>query len=100
MTTYRVDGEYLDGRHPSEVTFTASLKEDLQRRDFTINAMAYSETEGLQDYFGGFRDLQNGVIRAVGDPVKRFGEDSCGSCAQCALQPSWGIQWKRIHCVP
>ena len=59
VTTYRVDGEYLDGRHPSEVTFTASLKEDLQRRDFTINAMAYSETEGLQDYFGGFRDLQN-----------------------------------------
>lgn len=76
VTTYRVDGEYLDGRHPSEVTFTASLKEDLQRRDFTINAMAYSETEGLQDYFGGFRDLQSEVIRAVGDPVKRFGEDS------------------------
>lgn len=76
VTTYRVDGEYLDGRHPSEVTFTASLKEDLQRRDFTINAMAYSEKDGLRDFFGGYTDLKNGVIRAVGDPMKRFGEDA------------------------
>lgn len=76
VTTYRVDGEYLDGRHPSEVTFTASLKEDLQRRDFTINAMAYSEKKGLQDLFGGLPDLEKGLIRAVGDPAKRFGEDA------------------------
>ena len=76
VTTYRVDGEYLDGRHPSEVTFTASLKEDLQRRDFTINAMAYSEKNGLQDFFGGLQDLKNKRIRAVGDPMKRFGEDA------------------------
>ncbi len=76
VTTYRVDGEYLDGRHPSEVTFTASLQEDLQRRDFTINAMAYSERKGLQDLFGGLPDLEKGLIRAVGDPAKRFGEDA------------------------
>lgn len=76
VTTYRVDGEYLDGRHPSQVTFTASLQEDLQRRDFTINAMAYSEKMGLQDFFGGLSDLEKGLIRAVGDPAKRFGEDA------------------------
>lgn len=76
VTTYRLDGEYLDGRHPSGVTFTASLREDLLRRDFTINAMAYSESAGLQDFFGGLQDLEKGVIRAVGDPEKRFGEDA------------------------
>ena len=76
VTTYRIDGDYLDGRHPSEVTFTSSLREDLQRRDFTINAMAYSESRGLQDCFDGVSDLENGRIRAVGDPMKRFGEDA------------------------
>ena len=76
ITTYRIDGEYLDGRHPSDVTFTASLREDLQRRDFTINAMAYSERDGLQDFFGGLSDLENRRIRAVGDPSRRFGEDA------------------------
>ena len=76
VTTYRIDGEYLDGRHPSEVTFTASLEEDLKRRDFTINAMAYSESAGLKDFFGGVADLEKGLIRAVGDPMKRFGEDA------------------------
>lgn len=76
VTTYRIDGEYFDGRHPSKVTFTASLEEDLKRRDFTINAMAYSESAGLKDFFGGAQDLQNGVIRAVGDPAERFGEDA------------------------
>ena len=76
VTTYRIDGEYLDGRHPSGVTFTRSLREDLQRRDFTINAMAYSDSRGLQDCFGGLEDLENGLIRAVGDPMKRFGEDA------------------------
>lgn len=76
VTTYRIDGAYLDGRHPSEVTFTASLREDLLRRDFTINAMAYSGRDGLQDFFGGLDDLRRGVIRAVGVPVQRFGEDA------------------------
>ncbi|MDO5131475.1 MAG: CCA tRNA nucleotidyltransferase [Eubacteriales bacterium] len=76
VTTYRVDGEYLDGRHPSDVTFTSSLREDLLRRDFTINAMAYSDSAGLQDCFGGLEDLERGRIRAVGDPVKRFEEDA------------------------
>ncbi len=76
VTTYRVDGKYEDSRHPSEVTFTRSLKEDLLRRDFTINAMAYNDTEGLVDIFGGMEDLQNQVIRCVGDARARFGEDA------------------------
>jgi len=76
VTTYRVDGKYEDGRHPKEVTFTASLEEDLKRRDFTINAMAYNDTKGLVDLFGGKEDLDNGVIRAVGNPTERFTEDA------------------------
>ena len=76
ITTYRVDGEYLDGRHPSEVTFTASLQEDLQRRDFTIKKKKKKKKKGLQDLFGGLPDLEKGLIRAVGDPAKRFGEDA------------------------
>ncbi len=76
VTTYRLDGEYRDGRHPEEVSFTRSLEEDLKRRDFTINAMAYSPKRGLTDLFGGRADLEKKVIRAVGDPEKRFGEDA------------------------
>lgn len=76
VTTYRIDGEYEDGRHPKEVTFTASLEEDLKRRDFTINAMAYSESTGIIDLFGGIDDLRSGIIRAVGDPKERFSEDA------------------------
>ena len=76
VTTYRVDGKYEDSRHPSEVTFTRSLKEDLLRRDFTINAMAYNDTEGLVDIFGGIEDLQNQTIRCVGNAKARFGEDA------------------------
>ena len=76
VTTYRVDGVYEDGRHPKAVTFTPSLREDLQRRDFTINAMAYREPGVLVDLFGGQKDLADGVIRAVGDPVQRFSEDA------------------------
>ena len=71
VTTFRVDGVYEDGRHPKEVTFTPSLKEDLRRRDFTINAMAYNNASGLVDLFGGQQDLENGVVRAVGDPVQK-----------------------------
>ncbi len=76
VTTYRVDGKYEDSRHPSEVTFTRSLKEDLLRRDFTINAMAYNDADGLVDIFGGMEDLQAGVIRCVGDATARFSEDA------------------------
>ena len=76
VTTFRVDGVYEDGRHPKQVTFTPSLEEDLKRRDFTINAMAYSGSSGLVDLFGGQKDLEDGVIRAVGDPLQRFSEDA------------------------
>ncbi len=76
VTTYRVDGKYEDGRHPKEVTFTASLEEDLKRRDFTINAMAYNDIRGLVDLFGGEEDLEAGIIRAVGNPTERFTEDA------------------------
>ncbi len=76
VTTYRIDGKYEDGRHPSEVTFTRELKEDLLRRDFTINAMAYNDTEGLVDIFGGMEDIRNKVIRCVGNPEARFSEDA------------------------
>lgn len=76
VTTYRIDGEYMDGRHPSEVQFTSELIEDLKRRDFTINAMAYNESDGLVDAFGGIEDLQQGVVRCVGNAWERFGEDA------------------------
>ena len=76
VTTYRVDGEYEDGRHPKEVTFTASLEEDLKRRDFTINAMAYNPSGGLVDLFGGLEDIDRKIIRCVGDPLERVTEDA------------------------
>ncbi len=76
VTTYRVDGEYEDHRHPKEVTFTASLEEDLKRRDFTINAMAYNPETGLVDIFHGMEDLERKVIRCVGNPGERFDEDA------------------------
>ena len=76
ITTYRVDGDYADNRHPDRVSFTATLREDLARRDFTVNAMAYSEVRGLVDIFGGREDLAAGIIRAVGDPGRRFSEDA------------------------
>ena len=76
ITTYRIDGEYEDGRHPKEVEFTADLREDLRRRDFTINAMAYSHETGLVDIFGGLEDLKAGRIRCVGNAMERFTEDA------------------------
>ena len=75
ITTYRRDGEYLDNRHPSFVTFSKELSDDLSRRDFTVNAMAYHPTRGLVDLFDGRRDLDFGIIRCVGNPTKRFRED-------------------------
>ena len=76
ITTFRVDGEYLDSRHPESVEFSKDTKDDLSRRDFTVNAMAFNEKEGVIDAFGGQNDLQNRIIRAVGDPEKRFSEDA------------------------
>lgn len=76
VTTYRLDGAYEDSRHPASVEFTRSLVEDLKRRDFTINAMAYNEKDGLVDEFDGIGDLERGVIRCVGCPKERFGEDA------------------------
>ena len=75
-TTFRTDGSYTDGRHPDEVQFVPDVREDLARRDFTINAMAYNAAEGLVDPFGGQKDLQNGLLRAVGEPQQRFTEDA------------------------
>lgn len=76
VTTYRIDGKYEDSRHPTEVIFTRNLREDLLRRDFTINAMAYNDTEGIVDIFGGMDDLKRKVIRCVGNAEERFGEDA------------------------
>lgn len=76
VTTYRIDGIYEDSRHPKEVTFTASLEEDLKRRDFTVNAMAYNERTGLVDIFGGLADIDQGIIRCVGNAEERFTEDA------------------------
>ncbi len=76
VTTYRIDGDYGDGRHPDSVSFTKSLEEDLKRRDFTINAMAYNDEAGLVDIFGGQEDLKRGLIRCVGAPEERFREDA------------------------
>ena len=75
-TTFRTEGSYTDGRHPDVVQFVPDVREDLARRDFTINAMAYNEAEGLVDPFGGQKDLQNGLLRAVGEPQQRFTEDA------------------------
>ena len=75
-TTFRTEGSYTDGRHPDAVTFVPDVREDLARRDFTINAMAYNAAEGLVDPFGGQVDLQNGLLRAVGEPQQRFTEDA------------------------
>lgn len=76
VTTYRIDGEYADSRHPEEVTFTTNLVEDLKRRDFTINAMAYNDDAGLVDVFGGIEDMEKKLIKCVGSPEERFGEDA------------------------
>lgn len=76
ITTFRVDGEYTDSRHPDAVRFTASIEDDLARRDFTVNAMAYNRERGLIDPFGGQKDLENRILRAVGEPSQRFEEDA------------------------
>lgn len=76
VTTYRTDGEYGDHRRPESVTFVKSLREDLARRDFTVNAIAYNKHDGIIDYFGGTDDIKNKLLRAVGEPERRFTEDA------------------------
>ncbi|MBQ8209505.1 MAG: CCA tRNA nucleotidyltransferase [Clostridia bacterium] len=76
ITTFRIDGEYTDNRHPDSVKFTKDVKEDLARRDFTVNAIAYNPQEGVIDPFGGIEDIKKGIIRCVGSPDKRFNEDA------------------------
>ena len=76
VTTFRTEGEYKDSRHPQNVEFVTDLREDLSRRDFTVNAMAFNETVGLVDLFGGVSDIKNKILRAVGDSDKRFSEDA------------------------
>ena len=76
ITTFRTEGDYRDNRHPEWVKFVPDIKEDLARRDFTVNAMAYSPKRGFADPFGGREDLKNFILRAVGDPERRFREDS------------------------
>ncbi|MBQ8140529.1 MAG: CCA tRNA nucleotidyltransferase [Clostridia bacterium] len=76
ITTFRIDGDYKDSRRPETVSFTRNIRDDLARRDFTVNAMAYNESRGIIDYFDGAGDLKKKIIRAVGDPKKRFSEDA------------------------
>ncbi len=101
VTTYRVDGAYEDSRHPKEVTFTIKLEEDLKRRDFTINAMAYNDDSGLVDLFGGLDDLNKGMIRAVGDPCERFSEDALRilRAVRFAAQLDYDIDKKTLEAV-
>lgn len=104
VTTYRIDGDYSDGRHPDAVTFTRSLEEDLARRDFTVNAMAYSPEEGLTDPFGGQADLAARLLRAVGEPERRFSEDALrilralrfSSTLGFAIEPETGAALRRL----
>ncbi len=94
VTTYRIDGIYEDGRHPKEVQFTSLLQEDLRRRDFTINAIAYNETEGYRDFFEGQKDLQNKQLRGVGDALLRFQEDALRMlrCVRFSAQLDFDIE--------
>lgn len=96
VTTYRIDGEYEDARHPKEVSFSKNLAEDLKRRDFTINAMAWNEKNGLVDLFDGQKDLEDGVIRCVGDAEERFSEDALRimRCVRFAAQLGFSIEEK------
>ena len=101
VTTYRIDGKYEDSRHPSEVTFTRDLLEDMKRRDFTINAMAYNEEEGLIDRFDGVKDLEAGIIRCVGNPRERFSEDALRimRAVRFAAQLDYDIEEKTVAAI-
>lgn len=101
VTTFRVDGAYEDHRHPDQVAFTPNLEEDLKRRDFTINAMAYSPDTGLIDLFGGMDDIREGRIRCVGDPVERFTEDALRMLrgVRFAGQLGFGIEAATVEAI-
>ena len=96
ITTFRNDGEYDDNRHPIKVEYVKTLREDLARRDFTINAMAYNEECGLQDYFGGISDLNNKIIRTVGNPVLRFNEDALRMLRAVRFSAQLGFEIDKI----
>ena len=101
VTTYRIDGEYTDHRRPDEVTFTSDLSEDLLRRDFTINAMAYSNENGLVDLYGGVDDLEKGIIRCVGNPDDRFDEDALRimRAVRFSAQLNYSIEKKTMEAI-
>ncbi len=92
ITTYRLDGDYRDNRHPDTVTFTASLYEDVKRRDFTVNAMVWHPVDGIGDFFGGKADLENKVLRTVGDPIKRFSEDALRILRLLRFSATYGLR--------
>lgn len=98
VTTYRIDGAYLDGRHPESVEFSSNLVEDLKRRDFTINAMAYNEQHGLVDVFEGIEDMQRKVIRCVGNPKERFGEDALRMMRAIRFSAQLGFEIEEETC--
>ena len=98
VTTYRLDGEYEDGRHPKSVEFTSSLREDLRRRDFTINAMAYNDSLGMVDMFGGMEDLKKGVIRCVGNAIDRFTEDALRMLRAVRFSAQLGFEIEENTC--
>lgn len=103
MTTFRIDGTYVDGRHPAQVAFSSSLEEDLSRRDFTVNALAYDVLNGeLFDPCEGLKDLKHGLIRTVGDPVARFTEDGLRPVRACriAAQLGFKIEKKTFEAIP
>ncbi len=101
VTTYRIDGEYEDSRHPKEVIFTPNLEEDLKRRDFTINAMAYNEKSGLVDIFEGMQDIERKVIRCVGSPMERFTEDALRMmrAVRFSAQLGYQIEEETAHAI-
>lgn len=101
VTTYRVDGKYTDSRHPDKVTFASNLSEDLLRRDFTINAMAYHPQKGLVDLYGGLQDIEDKVIRCVGDPYARFGEDALRilRAVRFSAQLGYSIEEKTLEAI-
>ena len=97
MTTYRTEGQYTDHRRPDEVHFVKSLREDLRRRDFTMNALAMTKEGELIDLFGGKRDLADQLIRAVGNAADRFNEDAFGCCGQSVLRLSLALISRKRH---
>ncbi|WP_253285653.1 CCA tRNA nucleotidyltransferase [Oscillibacter sp. MSJ-31] len=92
ITTYRIDGDYSDHRHPDSVSFTRSLKDDLERRDFTMNALAYSPKDGVVDLVGGKADIENGIVRCVGDPDRRFQEDGLRMLRALRFSSVYGME--------